>query len=144
MKRRSVVIGLGSIGLAGCLGGIGDEPSPTPTGDPEFAVTDRSCGNGQNAASVSFNTDSVTVAGTIGGRDTCDTALLDGVEWSDDTLTIRVKVAREKATETVACAECLTDIDYTATVPTGDRSLSTVKVIHVTSSGPQTVTTASP
>lgn len=153
MNRRSVLIAIGStVGLAGCLGGPGGQPSPTasptpsptPIGDPDFSITDRSCGSGENAAAVTFGDGTVSVDGTIGGRDTCDTALLDGVEWHDDTLTVRVQVAREKTTETVACAQCLTDIDYTVTVPLGGRPPETVKVVHVTADGSQTVTTASP
>lgn len=155
MKRRSVLAGLVALTTAGCLG---DSPpgtdSPTPTTTPtrtptdtpgrdvEFAVTDRACGNGTNAVSVSFDPDTITVDGTIGGRDTCDTALLEATEWSDGHLTVRVQIAREKGTETLACAQCLTDIDYSAKIPVGDRTPSKVTVIHVSQSGSQTVTTA--
>lgn len=153
MKRRSVLIGIGAtVSLAGCLGNTPGQPSPTPSptrsptpiGDPTFSVTNRSCGSGATAATVSFGDDAVNVDGTIGGRDSCDTALLDGVEWSDDTLTIRVKVAREKTTETRACAQCLTDIEYSVSVPLAGQPPSSVKVIHVTSDGSKTVTTATP
>lgn len=157
MKRRSVLAGLAALTTAGCLGGAPpgtDSPTPTatptrtPTDTPErnveFSVTNRACGNGTNAATVSFGPDTITVDGTIGGRDTCDTAVFESAEWADGHLTVRVQIAREKGTETLACAQCLTDIDYTATIPVGNRNPTKVTVIHVSQSGTQTVTTATP
>jgi hypothetical protein len=157
MKRRSVLAGLAALTTAGCLGNSPpgtDSPTPTttptrtptdtPGRDVAFSVTDRACGNGTNAASVSFAPDTITVDGTIGGRDTCDTALLDAAEWNDGHLTVWVQIAREKGTETLACAQCLTDIHYNATIPIGDGTPSKVTVIHRSQSGSQTVTTATP
>lgn len=168
MKRRTVLLGLvTAIGSPGCIGASPGDPSPTATptdtpptatdasptptvsppgtpSPPDFAVTDRSCGNGGNDATVSFEDRIVRIAGTIPGRDTCDTAVLDGVEWEGDALTVRVAVVTEKTDETVACAECITDIDYTAAIDSGDRTVSEVTVVHTSASGTRTVATAEP
>ena len=150
MNRRSVLLGLATAMSAGCLGAIPSEPgSPSPTPSPtpeptlEFVVTDRSCGRGENSAAVRIGPEYVTVDGTIGGRDTCDTARIDSASWSDGTLTVRVSTTRIETTATVQCAQCVTDIDYTARVPIGDRTPEKVVVIHDSVTGTGTVTTAS-
>lgn len=161
MNRRSFLVGFAVVAAsAGCLGGDSGEPSPTPAESPtptetptpvpppeptvesDFTVTDRSCGTGENAASISFEDGSVTVDGTIRGSNTCDTAVLDSIEWPDDTLTIRVKATQMKTTETVACGQCITDIRYTAELSIDGPLPDRVKVVHDTSTGTETVATA--
>lgn len=162
MRRRTYLAGLAGVAtLTGCLGGPGgsvdtptddpETPSPDPTDsgdhpvtptDRSFQVTDRSCGQGGNAATVSFEGESVRVEGTIGGRDTCDTARLARVELHEDVLTVVVEVAEEAFTETPACAQCLTDIDYRFRATVARDSPARVRVVHRTADGESTVTTA--
>jgi len=156
---------VGALSLAGCLGGAGSNgvetpPSDTPTsGTPTpttstpppttsavptempgpvettFAVGKRSCGSGEDDASVSFADDAVEISGTIGGRDTCDTAELARVHASDDTLTVRVRTVREEGTDTLACAQCLTDIEYAVTIRFEGVLPGTIEVIHESRNG---------
>lgn len=162
MHRRSFLMGLATVAAgSGCLGGGSGEPSPTatesptptqsptpvpptePTVDSDFTVTDQSCGTGENAASISFGDRNVTVDGTIRGSNTCATAVLDSIEWPGDTLTVSVKATQMETTETVACAQCITDIGYTADLSIDGPLPARVKVIHITSTGTKTVATAS-
>ncbi len=158
MRRREVLAAFGGltggIGLAGCLGGpSGSIPtnsqSPTDSGDDpvtptevSLRVTGRSCGSSQNAATVTFGEDSVEIDGVIGGRDTCDTAQLVSAGLHDDVLTVVVEVTEEPQTDTVACAQCLTDIDYEFRAAGLRGGPARVRVIHRTADGEQTVTVA--
>jgi hypothetical protein len=116
-------------------------PTPTPS-DPDatFAVMEAPCGSGENAATVTFAGDAVEISGTIRGGDTCDTATLDSVEFSEDTLVVRVRTDRKETTGTMACGQCLTDIRYVATVRFDGGLPDEVRVVHET--GGQTVTVA--
>lgn len=171
MDRRHFIAGLGgltaALGLAGCLTGPGagpDTPSPepptssppaTPTPEPtdsgdhpvtpaetSFQVLDRSCGQGGNAATVSFGEGSVTVEGTIGGRDTCDTAELASASLHLDVLEVVVAVVEEDPDATVACAQCLTDIEYVFRAADLGDGPARVRVVHETADGRETVTVA--
>lgn len=168
MQRRTVLAGLAALAgtgaLAGCTGGApggGGEPSgdgtattggdsteptdtatPIPTDPPvaQFEVTNRGCGRGHESASVTFGAGEVSIEGTIGGRDTCDTAELDGVSLTDARLDVAVVTISEESDDgTSACGQCLTDIDYTATIDVSTLP-DTVVVTHngetVTESGP--------
>lgn len=158
VHRRALLTGLGGLAGAGALAGCldrtgastptpGTEPTDsgdhpvTPT-DTSFEVTDRTCGGGRNAATVTFDGDAVAVDGVIGGRDTCDTARLAAASLRGDVLTVVVEVVEERPTATVACAQCLTDIAYAfgATVPR--RRVARVRVVHRTADGESTVATA--
>lgn len=150
MKRRHVLRATGSalagLALAGCLSpgpgeGPGDnsptdQPSPSPTA--ERSVTDSglsdvssACGTGDNQASVSYADGTATVTGTIGGSDTCDTAKLQSVDFEDGTLRIVLKAEHPEMTGTPACGQCLTDIEYEATVTHDGPAPATVVVEHV-------------
>lgn len=158
MKRRDVLAGLGALagtaGLAGCLAGGGAEtptetPDPTDSGDQAhtprettFDVVDRSCGQGQNSASVTFGEDSVNVDGTIGGRDTCDTAQLVEAGLHLDVLKVVVEVVQEDTEGTPVCGQCLTDIDYAFSASGLRGGPAQVRVVHLTADGKQTVTVA--
>lgn len=139
MKRRTALTRIGTpllAGLAGCLGGGATEteaPRTTATAPPSIItrleILDRSCGQGENSASVTFRDDAVRVEGTIGGSDTCDTAVLDTVDFSDGTLSVAVATVRETLTGTPACGQCLTDIDYRMTVENA-ADVDTIVVRH--------------
>lgn len=158
MRRRDVLAEFGGLaaatGLAGCLGGPGrstptDTPDPTDSGDRAvtpaeiaFEVTDRRCGNSENAASVTFGEDTVRIDGVIGGRDTCDTARLVSAGLHHDVLTVVVEVVEESHTATAACGQCLTDIAYEFTASGLRDGPARVRVVHRTADGEQTVTVA--
>lgn len=146
--------------LAGCLGagtGDGDEttdrsptpdpsptatpdPSPTPTGtaggsrlvDRSFEVRNADCGTDRDAAAASADGDRVTVTGTITGSDTCHTARLADAAYDADGGRLRVAVESylPESTATLACAECLVEIDYRATFAFEGGRPATVAVVH--------------
>lgn len=158
MRRRTLLRSLGGLtgatAIAGCLGGPGGStgsptPSPTPTptesgpGTPtgtSFEVQDRSCGSGDNAATVSFDDGSIAVDGVIGGRDACDTAEAD-VTMEADVLVLTVEVVEEPGTEEAACAQCLTDIEYSFTATFSTEGPAQVRVVHRSADGTSTVAT---
>lgn len=131
---------VGTVGLAGCLGGRPgspadtpeDTPADTPTdapGDPPstFTVTATRCGNQANRATVTFGEDAVTVVGTIWGNDACYTARLDGVELDGGTLAVHVTAVRPD--DVRGCAQCISEIDYRATVEVASPPFEVV-VVH--------------
>ncbi|MFB6353774.1 MAG: hypothetical protein ABEJ92_06775 [Halobacteriales archaeon] len=161
MRRRDLLAGLGGLagtGLAGCLASApGDTPSPptSPSPDPtdsgdhpvtpaeqSFAVLDRHCGQGENAATVRFEDDRVVVEGVIGGRDTCDTARVASAGIHLDVFTLVVEVVEEPHTATVGCGQCLTDIAYRYRASSPRGGPATVRVVHLTAAGRRTVTVA--
>lgn len=109
------------------------EPSATPSGvaDSSLAVTDRGCGTETDEASVAFdaNGGTVTVTGTTWGNDTCHTAVLSDVRLDDGTLTVVVGSESDAATDT-ACGQCITEIDYEATVELDSALPREVAVVH--------------
>ncbi|ELZ27619.1 hypothetical protein C475_06855 [Halosimplex carlsbadense 2-9-1] len=109
------------------------EPSATPSGvaDSSLAVTDRGCGTETDDASVAFdeNGGTVTVTGTTWGIDTCHTAVLSYVRLDDGALTVAVGSESESGTDT-ACGQCITEIDYEATVALDSALPREVVVVH--------------
>ena len=158
VKRRRVLRATGALaagGLGGCVGaspgspggGDGDSTDPGPSdgdgGSPSdlatsFAVSGSRCGNQTNEASVTFGDGRVTVDGTIWGNDACYTGHLESATLVGGTLTIRVVAERPRG-EDVGCAQCITEIDYRATVETPSTPEEVV-VVH----RDETVATASP
>lgn len=162
MRRRDVLTGLAAAGaasLTGCLGGSGASPDPdrsptatpppsdsgphpvTPT-DRTFEVLSRACGEGRNEATVRFDGDAVAVDGTVGGRDSCDTARLAEASLLDGELTVVVEVVEEDPVGTVACAQCLTDIEYAFEASVPDGGPDRVRVVHDSADGRSTVAVA--
>ncbi|MFB6362399.1 MAG: hypothetical protein ABEH59_13905 [Halobacteriales archaeon] len=156
MRRRRYLATLGGLAgvssLAGCLDELGaptPSPDPTPSGDQaytpkelSFEVRDRECGEGLNDATVSFGDDVVDIDGVIAGRDTCDTARLVDTSLHLDVLEIDVAVVREPATDTPACAECITDIDYHLRAAGLRGGPAQVRVRHRTADGEVTAAVA--
>lgn len=119
------------------------DPSATPSGVAEqsLAVTDSGCGGQTNEASVAFggNPGTVAVAGTTWGSDSCSTAVLSDVRLDGGTLTVVVAAESDAGTDTL-CAECLTEVDYEATVRLDGALPATVTVVHERDGGRTQVT----
>lgn len=142
MKRRTALVWLAGAGVSGCLQGRDPgtptavtptptataSPTPTPPVETEFDVHDRACGAGTDTATVRSTRKGVEVDGVISGRNTCDTAEPAGVQFDEGTLTVRVRTV--DGDDDFACAQCITDIAYTARVHTGKRDVETVVVTH--------------
>jgi hypothetical protein len=148
MDRRRL---LGTVGLAGiaaltgCLAdGAGDEtpdettdtPTPQPTPMPtmtetEFTVRESRGGTQRDSATVSFDGSTVVVAGTIWGRDGCQTAGLDSATYDGaaDELTVAVETLR-RADAGDACTQAIVEIDYEATVAFDGSLPERVVVTH--------------
>lgn len=139
MDRRAALSTIGTTlaCLAGCTTNPGDtpgsSPSPTPDDEPEptaqFSVHERGCGSDHETADVTSQGAEIVIDGIIGGSDTCDTATLSQVQVIEDVLTIGVETIRE-STDDQACAQCLTDIEYTATITLNDGPPDQVVVLH--------------
>lgn len=159
VKRRDVLraaaalAAAGTAGAAGCVGGQqappGDGSNGTPTGSPtppdtpsdpptSFAVTSARCGDQVSRAAVSVEAGTVTVEGVTWGNDACYTARLDTATFHGNTLIVRV-VAESAADDEESCAQCITEIEYRATVETPSTP-DEVVVIH----DGETVATARP
>ncbi|MFC7140227.1 hypothetical protein ACFQMA_10335 [Halosimplex aquaticum] len=122
------------------------EPSATPSGvaDKSFSVTGSGCGGQTDDASVSFDESggTVTVTGTIWGNDACYTAVLSDVRLDGGALTVVVAAESDAGTDT-ACAECITEINYEATVALDAALPETVTVVHEHGGEDTRVTSAS-
>jgi len=133
MVHRSVFsIAVFVVGLA-LLGGIGavaaqdgtvvletnGEKADTGMVDTDFEVTDVRPSTGENEAKVSYDDEdgTVTVNGTVIGRNMCETTELGSAEH-DDTGSLRLNVVShlDKRERELGCASVLTDIDYSLTV----------------------------
>lgn len=149
MNRRTLLrtgATVAALGLAGCTQ-PGDDPSDDlpPTDTPEgqdtseptpepgvesrtFEVIDSACGEGRNEATVRRDGGRVIVEGVIGGRNSCYTARLQSVSYEGEEL--RVEVEAYQPDEMAACAQCLVDIEYEATIAFDGGSPDTVIVTH--------------
>jgi hypothetical protein len=109
------------------------EPSTTPSGVAEksLTVTDSGCGERMNDASVAFDeaTETVTVTGTTWGNDACYTAVLSDVSLAEGSLTVVVGSESDAGTDE-ACAQCITEIGYEATVTLDGGLPDEVAVVH--------------
>ena len=165
MDRRTVLGTVGAAGivaLTGCLAdGGGDDtpsatgtdtatgtPTPTPAPDPrltgsDFEVTSTAGGTQADSAAVTVDGTDIVVEGTIWGRNGCQTAELDSVNYSDDTLTVAVATT-QRGDAGDACTQGIVEIEYTATVAFENGLPGTVVVTHDYGDGPETVTTTSP
>ncbi|WP_135366377.1 RodZ family helix-turn-helix domain-containing protein [Halosimplex halophilum] len=109
------------------------EPSATPGGvtDSSLDVTDSGCGTQTDEASVDFDGSdgTVTVTGTTWGSDACYTAVLSDVRLDGGTATVVVGSESDAGTDTM-CAQCITEIDYEATVAFDGALPREVVVVH--------------
>ncbi len=83
----------------------------------DFEVVSQDCGQGTNDSDVAYGESSVTVEGVVSGSDTCYTARLQDATYDADadTLTVAVESYVPEENEGQACAQCIVDIQYTAT-----------------------------
>ena len=139
MQRRSVLRACGAVGVAG-LAGCGSrgevtddeddagsasrttaEGTPTTTAAPPTLVEttieagETSCGEGRDEASVTFESETTTVAvdGTIGAPNPCHTPTVDAVSYDDEADRLSLTVGVESG-DTI-CTECIGDLPYTVT-----------------------------
>ena len=123
--------------------GTAKEPTGTPTAggqtptdgslavaDTTFEVTSSECGGGVDEASVAIDGDTVTVEGTIGGRNGCETARIAEATVRSGTLAVAVETYVPETDEPKGCTQCLVDIRYTATVTVDGGTLDAVVVEH--------------
>ena len=110
-----------------------------------LTVTDRACGNPTDEGAIGFENGRVTLTGTITGSDGCATAVLGDVTYDRAADRLRVVVATEKESGGGAiCTQCLTEIDYEASVALENGTPVTVVLVHRGTTGETRVATASP
>jgi len=112
--------------------------------ESSLRVTNAECGSqGAGKASVSFGSVSVSVPGTVVGNNACYRARLADVSYDAASGTCRVVIEAFNASPEEMCAQCITVIDYEATVEFEGGLPDTVEVVHDDMSGRSTVATTS-
>ena len=110
-----------------------------------LTVTDRACGNPTDEGAIGFENGHVTLTGTITGSDGCATAVLGDVTYDRAADRLRVIIATGKDSGGGAiCTQCLTEIDYEASVALENGTPGTVVLVHRGTTGETRVATASP
>jgi hypothetical protein len=150
LRRTSA---LGVLGLAGCTGAGNDEPSgtdggsggaggessptatPTETQTPPPTVTDYDirtvdsrCKSEDERASVHKSESAVTIMGMITASNPCYEAVLNAVDYTIASDTLRVDVGVERTDD--PCADCVGAVEYEATVNFADGPPGSVTVSH--------------
>jgi hypothetical protein len=94
-------------------------------------VTGNECGEQVDEAAVSTADGTVTVEGTIWAPDACYTNAKVGTIYdpNGDSLLLTVFATKE-STAAAACAQCIVEIDYTATVEFTGGLPASVAVTH--------------
>lgn len=111
--------------------------------DTSFEVLESGCGKPTSQASVDFaDESSVGVTGTVSGANACYTAELADANYDSETDAAVVTVASKKAEDAEMCADCITEIDYEATVTFEGGLPATVEVVHQSLDETATVATA--
>lgn len=155
MRRRTLLAAaLVGTGLAGCLDDVADrddggaaEPNASDAEDddgdtddadgPEgstiretrFEVRDVGESDRDESASVAFEGDTITVAGTITGNNGCYTARLADARIEDGELVVAVE-SYEDADEDEMCTQALVAIEYDAVVEIDGELPGSVRVEH--------------
>ncbi|MFC6975159.1 hypothetical protein ACFQL1_11640 [Halomicroarcula sp. GCM10025709] len=157
MNRRTLLRCLGTAGgalVSGCLAGgpADDTPTDAPTTDRppvvdtvEFSLRGRTDGQQRDTASVSNDASTVTVTGTIWGRNGCRTAQLSSATYDQETgeLTVAVETVDRTDETAVACTQAIVEIRYRVVVSMSRGLPETVVVTHDRGDGPQEVTRTS-
>ncbi|MFB6184753.1 MAG: hypothetical protein ABEI96_09390 [Haloarculaceae archaeon] len=142
----------GALALAGCVGDgpetaettdeFSTDASPTSetTGEAVPTITDRSftlleggCGQRIDEATITFGERRVDIEGTIWGSDTCKRVRLQAATYDSETGRLTVAVETYTHTEdgeTLACAQCIVELDYRATVAFDGGLPAEVEVRH--------------
>lgn len=151
MRRRDVLATLATVAAAGCTGtpgGSGDGATGTTTQRPRvagtsFEVTSTGCGRLKETATVSVGDSGISVTGTTSETSGCYTAELDSATYDADGDELRVVVVAVEREDADACVQCLTEIDYAASVEVDGGLPGTVVVVHRSRGEERTVATAS-
>ncbi len=98
----------------------------------DFSVVSQDCGQGTDDSDVTYQASAVAVEGVISASDTCYTARMKDATYDPDadTLTVAVETYVPEENEGKACAQCLVDIEYAATVNFEGGLPATVVVTH--------------
>lgn len=123
VRRRQILAALTglAVGSAGCVASSGD-PARTPTAETapritgeSFTAGDGSCatGDGEGAADVTFETNTVRVDGRLATPTPCHGAALAGTTLDGTTLVVAVRTTDATAE---VCTQCLGAVPYEATV----------------------------
>lgn len=132
MRRRHLLAILPSLAVAGCTAptpdtGIDEADTTSPPATQPRASTDWSIdlqvrgvectSQDTGSATLDIGEETVTVHGTIIGSNTCHVARMDAVTYDEETAELVLLVESvEEAGEDIACAPCITAIDYTVVV----------------------------
>jgi hypothetical protein len=118
-------------------------PDTTTVVERRLAVEERSCGAAVDEGTIAFENGEIGVTGTITGSDGCATAALETAAYDRAANRLRIVVVTEDDSEPgTVCAQCLTEIDYEATVSFGNGVPETVVLVHRGTTGETRVETA--
>jgi len=136
MDRRALLRAVPLLVLGGCLGsgGGGRVDRPRVTGR---AFDDTGECSTPETATVGVSVGEVRIDGCVTGPNGCAVASLDSATVADGDLVVVVTTERD-APPDVACTEALVYRSYAATI-TLDGDVGSVRVVHDTPSGRQTV-----
>ena len=142
--RRRTLLKAGSACLGGAVAGyfgvdgLGTSgaatagASPPAITDTDFEIRDRGCGNGSQRASVRSDETAgrVVVEGVASAPNACYTAELADASYDAESDVLTVAVRTFEPEDAGLCAQCLTSIEYTATVAFEDGLPGQVSVRH--------------
>lgn len=139
MQRRHLLCRVGAGAVAALAGGgvattaAGESTASADSIERAFLVVHNGSCGGANEATVECRSDSplVTVPGTILGRNSCRTAVLENAVYDDRSGSLRVVIGTEvdDRDSRGLCRYCIYGIDYEAVVaPRGPPE--TVVVVH--------------
>jgi outer membrane protein assembly factor BamB len=121
--------GVGGLGTSGAVTAGGSPPTVT---DTEFEIRDQGCGNGSQRASVRSDESEgrVVVEGVASAPNACYTAELADASYDAESDALTVAVRTFEPEDAGVCAQCLTSIEYTATVAFENGLPGKVSVRH--------------
>lgn len=111
--------------------------------DERFELLGVECGQPTSEASVALGDGgSVVVTGTVPGSNDCYLARLTDASYDAETRTLDVTVSSMAKEGAQACAQCIVEIDYEATVSVSGDGPERVTVTHSAMGESKTVATA--
>ncbi|MDY6776390.1 MAG: hypothetical protein SV253_10045 [Halobacteria archaeon] len=147
MRRRELLGAIGTVAVAGCtsLDGGGGDDSGTRTRyvSSSFSAASGNCGTQTDEEpEVEFNKKDLTVSvsGVLNGRDTCETAEIASAEYSSDDDSFRVEIETVKHDTDKMCAQCITEIEYSAKFGFEGGLPSKVTVVESDTNGTESTT----
>lgn len=145
MRRRELLGAIGTVAVAGCtsLDGGGGDDSRTRYVSSSFSATGGNCGTQTDEEpEVEFDEEDLTVsvAGVLNGRDTCETAEIRSAEYSSDDDSFTVEIETIKPDTDKMCAQCITEIEYSAEFGFEGGLPSEVTVVESDTNGSESTT----